>query len=75
MTRTVAELYAEWNALPQYGGARMTEEKKPMTVAELREKLAELPDDLIILSEGCDCIDVAVDARVEGDAVLIARSA
>jgi len=50
-----------------------------LTVAALREKLADFPDDALVLSDGCDCVGPATDVFMleshEGDAVevLISR--
>lgn len=33
----------------------MKKEKGPLTVAELIKKLKKLPQDLEVMSEGCDC--------------------
>lgn len=36
-----------------------------LTVGQLRDKLKDLPDDIIVHTEGCDCIGEACDAVVE----------
>ncbi len=35
-----------------------------LTVGKLKEILADVDDDLVVLSEGCDCIEEAVTAKV-----------
>ena len=37
---------------------------KPITVAELIKQLQALPQDSIVFSEGCDCVDKAGGAKV-----------
>lgn len=37
----------------------MTQDKKPITVGRLKEMLQDVPDDLIVYSEGCDCTEEA----------------
>lgn len=33
----------------------MTEERKQLTVGKLREFIKDLPDDMLVQTEGCDC--------------------
>jgi hypothetical protein len=53
----------------------MREEIPLLTVKALRERLAAIPDDYIIIAEGCDCAGVASDIeRDDSDrSVLISR--
>jgi hypothetical protein len=51
---------------------------KQLTVAELREWLAEVPSESLVTSEGCDCEDEATGIRITTDErgaveVMIAR--
>lgn len=44
------------------------------TVAELRERLAAFPQDMPVLTEGCDCYGVAAGISTHSDFVLISRA-
>ena len=41
------------------------------TVAELIELLKKLPQEYPVYLEGCDCINLATEARVDSESVLI----
>ena len=44
-----------------------------MTVAELIEKLRQMPPDAQVETEGCDCVGQAAGVNLDGDTVLITR--
>lgn len=48
-------------------------ERGPLTVAMLREALKDIPDDMVVFSEGCDCIDHAYEVDLYADGVAIKR--
>lgn len=58
----------------------MSEFEYTMTVKQLRDKLAEYPDDMPVITEGCDCegnagsLEVFVDGAGGPDYLLIRRA-
>ena len=49
--------------------------KNPLTVTELIALLKQCPPDAAVDSDGCDCVDVATGVTLQGDRVLISRTA
>jgi len=49
--------------------------KKAITVAELIEQLQALPQDAVVLSEGCDCDGEAKGATLQSPGVVIVERA
>ena len=36
---------------------------EPLTVGKLKEELEKFPDDVVIFSDGCDCIELAYHVK------------